>query len=124
MLKNIESKCAVECARVWDNKESATQYWNATQNNKEQTQQTIEGLALTPDSRILDIGAGPGTLTIPLSTQAMHVTAVEPSEGMAGVLQNNIAEYEADNITCVQKRWEDVNVEQDLEGPYDVVIAS
>lgn len=124
MLKNIESKCAVECARVWNNKERATQYWKAVQNNKEQNQKTIEGLPLTPDSRILDIGAGPGTLTIPISTQVTHVTAVEPSEGMMGVLQDNIAEYDADNVTCVQKRWEDVEIEADLDGPYDVVIAS
>ena len=28
------------------------------------------------------------------------------------------------NISCVQKKWEDVDLSQDLDGQYDVVIAS
>ena len=122
--KNIESNNAMDCACIWQKKENARQYWEAVQNNKEQTQKTIKGLALTPDSRILDIGAGPGTLTIPVSHKVTHVTAVEPSEGMMSVLLDNIAEYGIDNVKCVRKRWEDVDVTADLDGPYDVVIAS
>jgi ubiquinone/menaquinone biosynthesis C-methylase UbiE len=84
----------------------------------------ILGTDITPDSRVLDIGAGPGTLAIPFAGKAAHVTAVEPAEGMCSVMREKMAEFGVGNISIVQKRWEDVNVDADLQPPYDVVIAS
>ncbi|MEA1985205.1 MAG: class I SAM-dependent methyltransferase [Euryarchaeota archaeon] len=108
----------------WSTKENARRFWNMSQQDGgERVRRTIDGLALGPDSRVLDIGTGPGTLAIPIATQVAQVTAVEPSRGMAGVLQDNIEEYGLENITCVQKRWEDVTIE-DLEPSFDVIIAS
>ena len=50
-----------------------------------QTLKTIEGLAPV-GCEILDIGAGTGRLSIPLSEKGYLVTAIEPSEGMLNVL--------------------------------------
>jgi ubiquinone/menaquinone biosynthesis C-methylase UbiE len=72
----------------------------------------------------LDIGAGPGTLAIPFAQKVAHVTAIEPAEGMTSVLKEKMAEYGVSNISVVQKCWEDVDVKEDLQPPYDVVIAS
>ena len=73
---------------------------------------------------MLDIGAGPGTLAIPLALQVKGVTAVEPGAGMIAALKDRAALEGITSITCIQKRWEDVDPVRDLTGPYDLVIAS
>jgi hypothetical protein len=124
-LERIESSHTMDCASIWETKEAAQRYWKMSQeSNAKRIRITIENLALTPDSRVLDVGAGPGTLAIPIAMQAAHVTAVEPSNGMMTVMKEFIDEWQISNILCIQKRWEDVNIQSDLKPPYDVVIAS
>jgi len=115
---------ARDCARIWESKESAKRFWDMSKENRHRVEETIAGTDFTPESRVLDIGAGPGTLAIPFAQRVKHVTAVEPAEGMVCVLKEKMAEEGVDNIDVVQKRWEDVSVAEDLETPYDVVIAS
>jgi 16S rRNA A1518/A1519 N6-dimethyltransferase RsmA/KsgA/DIM1 with predicted DNA glycosylase/AP lyase activity len=38
-----------------------------------------------------DIGAGPGTLAIPLAPRVKEITAVEPGAGMVSILQERAA---------------------------------
>ncbi|AKB17253.1 class I SAM-dependent methyltransferase [Methanosarcina sp. WWM596] len=92
--------------------------------NKDRVEKTLTGMALTSESRVLDIGAGPGRLVIPLEERVAHVTAVEPAEGMMEVLKQNIKTYGIRNIDCVYKDWETVNAISDLCPSYDVVFAS
>ncbi len=113
-----------DCAKLWDSRENAERFWKRSQKNKGRIEKTLNELPLKKGSRVLDIGAGPGSLAIPLSEKVAHVTAVEPGKGMMELLQENISKYGINNIGCVNKRWEDLNVEADLEGPYDIVIAS
>jgi len=111
--------------RLWDTREAALSFWNMSQeNNAERIRKTIAGLPLTPDSQVLDIGAGPGTLAVPIAGRVRHVTAVEPSAGMYEVLTEKAAEAGAENLDSVRKSWEEVEVEKDLSGPYDLVFAS
>jgi len=121
---NRSSSPGRDCARIWESREAALRFWNMCQVNLHRTEAVIRGTDITVDSRVLDIGAGPGTLAIPFAEKVAHVTAVEPAEGMCGVLKEKMAEFGRENISIVQKRWEDVDVEKDLEPPYDVVIAS
>jgi len=113
-----------DCARIWEKRESALKFWNMSKENSHRVEETIAGTEITPDSRVLDIGSGPGTLAIPFAQRVKHVTAVEPAEGMVLVLQEKMAEEGVNNIDVVQKRWEEVSVADDLKPPYDVVIAS
>jgi SAM-dependent methyltransferase len=83
----------------------------------------ISKLDIDPSCTVLDIGAGPGTLTIPLAKTVEHVTVVEPSGGMLTCLKENAANCGLTNITCINKKWEDVHPGVDLD-EYDVVIAS
>ena len=43
---------------------------------------------------------------------------------MVAILRERAAKEGITNISCVQKRWEDVDIARDLAGPYDIVIAS
>lgn len=123
--KHLECGNKTECASIWDEKEAAKKFWEMSQRDgQKRVRETMESLPLTPDSRVLDIGAGPGSLAIPISEKVAHVTAIEPSSGMLEVLQENIADFGCDNVTCIKKLWEDIDVEKDLDGPYDVIIAS
>ncbi|NTV77374.1 MAG: class I SAM-dependent methyltransferase, partial [Methanothrix sp.] len=121
---NRESSPGRDCARIWESRESALRFWNMCVANYHRTEMVIQGTDITPDSRVLDIGAGPGTLAIPFAGKVVHVTAVEPAEGMCSVLKEKMAEFGRENIDIVQKRWEDVDVARDLQPPFDVVIAS
>lgn len=122
--RNEDHKDRGDCAKQWNSRKNAERFWKKSQENKGRIEKTLNELPLSKDSRVLDIGAGPGNLTIPLSEKVAHVTAVEPGRGMIELLRDNIKQYGIDNIDCVNKRWEDLDVEKDLNGPYDIVIAS
>lgn len=83
----------------------------------------ISKLNIDPEDTVLDIGAGPGTLALPLSRIAKHVTAVEPSTGMLSRLKSNARDIGVKNISYINKKWEDVIPFEDLDR-HDVTIAS
>ena len=118
-------KLFISCADRWSEKERCERFnRSAKENNWQASRARIEGMNITPDARILDIGSGPGTLTIPLAGLVREVTAVEPSEYMRKCLHENIHEKGITNLTVIPKRWEDVDISKDLTPPYDVVVAS
>ena len=119
------SKVPDDPSHNWDKKENAERYdANSRSGYDPRISITLEGLDLGRDSQVLDIGAGPGTLAIPLAPRVRKVTAVEPGEGMVAILRERVAKEGITNISCVRKRWEDVDIACDLAGPYDIVIAS
>jgi SAM-dependent methyltransferase len=119
------SKIADDPSHNWNQKENAERYdANARNEYDERVKSTIASLGVGKDMRVLDIGAGPGTLAIPLAPFVKEITAVEPGAGMVGVLKAHAEREGIRNITCVQKVWEDVDIDRDLQGPYDIVIAS
>ena len=124
MKRSRESSPGRDCACIWSSRESALRFWNMCQKEQSRIQRTIWETDITEKSRVLDVGAGPGTLAIPFAKKAAHVTAVEPADGMCTVMREKMAEFGLDNINIVQKRWEEVEVSRDLEPPYDVVVAS
>jgi 16S rRNA G527 N7-methylase RsmG len=109
----------------WAKRENAERYDTSSRSEYDsRVKTTIAGLPLKKSHRVLDIGAGPGTLAIPLASLVKEVTAVEPGEGMVAILHDHIKKNGISNISCIQKRWEDIETAVDLDGQYDIVIAS
>jgi cyclopropane fatty-acyl-phospholipid synthase-like methyltransferase len=107
----------------WGTYENARRFWQSSRKSGKRLEKTLREIKHDSDSRILDIGAGPGSMAIPLAQRVSHVTAVEPAEGMTEVLKENIKHYHLNNVTCIQKNWEGVSLEE-LDSPYDVIVAS
>ncbi|MDR2535392.1 MAG: class I SAM-dependent methyltransferase, partial [Treponema sp.] len=123
--KNIDSGHGGECWTAWEDKDAAKNYFNSFIASPSAKKRAAElSRMIKSGSRVLDIGAGPGNIAIPLSKKVSHVSAVEPAAGMAEVFKDQISLEGADNIRLVPKRWEDVDVAADLEGPYDLCFAS
>ena len=107
-----------------------TDFWNKRAKHYSESikrhnhaERIIAKLDIDPECTILDIGAGPGTLAIPLAKMVRHVTAVDPSTGMLACLKENAVTEGLKNITYINKKWEDVEIGTDI-AEHDIVIAS
>jgi SAM-dependent methyltransferase len=121
--KNADCRGRGDCASIWADRENARKFLEQSRERPERILQDIEGLPLKAVSKVLDIGAGPGTLAVPLASRVASVTAVEPAAGMAEVMSEHALEKDVTNLSIIRKRWEDVDYKKDLDGPYDLVIA-
>lgn len=95
---------------------------NVVSGNPERMEKQIAEMKIAPGSSVLDIGAGPGTLAVPLACRGCHVTTVEPSEPMGIAMDQYRRMMHAPPIQEIRKCWEDVTPEE--AGVHDVVIAS
>ncbi|MDX8551236.1 class I SAM-dependent methyltransferase [Methanospirillum sp. J.3.6.1-F.2.7.3] len=104
----------------WDKR--AHSFFKAVSGNND-AEKVIPSLNLTDSDTVLDMGAGTGRIAVPMAKYAAHVTALEPSSGMASCLEKSMEEEGLSNYTLVRKRWEDVKIGQDIP-VHDVVFAS
>jgi ubiquinone/menaquinone biosynthesis C-methylase UbiE len=103
-------------------KEEAAERFDRSEIARQDCEKMAAGLEIDPSLSVLDIGAGPGTLALPLSRRARQVTAVEPSLAMVQRHKRHIAEEGISNIRILPKRWEDLSDEE--VGEHDLVKAS
>jgi ubiquinone/menaquinone biosynthesis C-methylase UbiE len=109
----------------WNKRENAERYDSTSRiGYDDRVVTSINGLDISREYRILDIGSGPGTLTLPLAPLVKEITAIEPGEGMATIMDERMKKDGISNISIIHKRWEDIIPASDLAGQYDVVIAS
>ena len=81
------------------------------------------GTVLNEDSCVLDVGAGPGSLTIPFARCVRHVTALEPSSEMIRRLKKNAEEVGTQNYDIIPELLEDVASTR-MPHRYDLVVTS
>jgi SAM-dependent methyltransferase len=74
---------------------------------------------LSPDTTVLDIGAGTGAWTVSMAPRVRRVTAVEPSPAMVEVMRENLDTAGISNVEIVQKSWPEARVE-----PHDFSLCS
>ena len=65
-------------------------------------------LGLGPASRVLDVGCGPGTISLPLSARVGAVVAVDPSPEMLATARRHAADRGVASISFHQGRAEDL----------------
>ncbi|MGF7184225.1 SAM-dependent methyltransferase [Desulfitispora alkaliphila] len=84
-----------------------------------------EGVELV-GSKILDIGAGPGSFAIPLAKECQTVTALEPSSRMIELMEQYAADNKLTNIETIEDKWEEeMDIDKyNLRGSYDIVFSS
>ncbi|WP_440956580.1 class I SAM-dependent methyltransferase [Methanosarcina sp. Mfa9] len=121
--QNLSRRGKGECASIWESRERALEFLERSNKNPQRVARVFADLGAGPASRILDVGAGPGTLAVPLAARCAHVTAVEPAAGMVEVMKEFAFKEGVENLEVVAKRWEDVDPSE-LSGLYDVVFAS
>ena len=78
---------------------------------------------LSSEYSALDVGCGPGTLTIPLAGHVKRVTALEPAPGMVKIFKKNADSKGIENYQIVNSRWQDIPINSNTE-KYDLVISS
>ncbi len=83
----------------------------------------LSRLPLDDSLSVLDVGSGPGTLAIPMSTHVRSVTALDYSQGMLDILKRHIREKGLKNIVPLLGSWEDDWEELGVT-QYDITISS
>lgn len=79
---------------------------------------------LNSDSTMLDIGAGPGSFTIPFAQHIKSVTAIEPFKGMVEVLKENAKEAGVDNFDIIEELIQDLPQDDSSDFQFDLVTVS
>ncbi len=74
---------------------------------------------LTPETTVLDVGAGVGRHVLPLAPLVSRVTAVEPSPAMRSHLESAVTQAGARNVEIVAESWPAAKV-----APADLVVCS
>ena len=72
---------------------------------------------------VLEIGTGPGTLTIPLSRIVRRVVGIEFSEMNIKYLKENLKEDNQKNVEIVNENWEKIN-DDEIKDKFDLVVCS
>ena len=68
---------------------------------------------------VIDIGAGNGRWTIPLAKKVNLVTAIEPTDGIAGILRENLADAQISNVEIIPQTWEEARIQT-----HDIVVCA
>lgn len=82
----------------------------------------LASMAIPDGATVLDIGAGPGTLAVPLAVRGCRVTAVEPSPPMRRALAE-YADRTGVTVAVLEQPWEEIDPAVP-GGPFDAVVAS
>ena len=75
--------------------------------------------AITPDTTLIDVGAGTGRHSLALAPLVRRVTAVDPSAAMLGLLRQDLADQRLENVDAIESEWMETDVERS-----DIVICS
>jgi SAM-dependent methyltransferase len=62
---------------------------------------------VTPQTSILDVGAGTGRFALALASRANYVTAVEPNTAMSQIMRQEMLARGISNVTIIPTIWQD-----------------
>ena len=107
-------------ATVWDGRAASF-----AERNKHSVfeRQCLQLIAPQPERTVLDVGAGPGTLAVPLAALVRHVTCMDFSASMLSEAKRRAKEEQGSNVSTVHASWTDDWEALGIE-PHDLVIAA
>lgn len=118
-----KGKAGEDNTSFWDNPANVDRYVRRLQrDDRGRIEKQLASMGIPPGSSVLDIGAGPGTLSVPLALSGCSVTAVEPSGPMIRGMEAYRALSNAPPVRIIQKTWQTASRAE--VGRHDVVIAS
>ncbi|HQD52102.1 MAG TPA: class I SAM-dependent methyltransferase [Bacillota bacterium] len=80
---------------------------------------------ITPETKVLDVGCGPGTYALPFAKEVKSVTALDGAIEMCRILEQKVEELGLDNIQVIHRLWEELDIEREgLAEKFDLVFAS
>ena len=71
------------------------------------TQKQVEAMTITKDDTVVDIGCGPGRLTVPMAKKAKSVTCVDAYEKMLERCMLNAKNEGLENVRPLFQSWLD-----------------
>jgi len=94
-------------------------------NNYEYGKRATEALGeiLDRNFQVLEIGAGPGTLTVPLSRKVKQVVVVESSGVAVESLIENLDVCHVENVEIINKNWLEID-KNEIGDSFDLVVCS
>lgn len=114
-LKEIKTKHRTTMA-YWDSR--APTFTHGTEYYDRISKELIN-IINTPFT-LLEIGAGSGNFTLPLSSHAQKILVVEPAPKMVGLLKERLVNLKVENVKVQQSTWENTTVSE----KYDVSLFS
>lgn len=121
LLAELAEPPGFDQAPMWD--AFARRYDGYSRLQEQSTRLQVQALGLRPTDSLLDVGAGPGRLSIEASRSVRSVTALDVSRAMLDALENNARAAHANNVVPLHLSWRDAEIGRNL-GMHDVVVAS
>ncbi|MCL1075289.1 class I SAM-dependent methyltransferase [Shewanella dokdonensis] len=87
------------------------------------TQMQVDCMPITADDTVVDIGCGPGRLTVPMAKKARSVTSVDAFSNMLARCQHNVREAGLSNVVALQQDWQQEDAVAQI-GVHDIAVAS
>lgn len=90
---------------------------------KEFTQKQVDCMHITKEDTVVDIGCGPGRLSVPIAKKAKSVTSVDAFENMLARCHANAQKEGLTNVNPLHQSWLDDDAVEKI-GQHDIVVAS
>jgi SAM-dependent methyltransferase len=110
-----------EPGNMWD--KSADMYNQMAKMEKIYTLNQINAFSTSKNDTVLDIGCGPGRISVPMAQRAKSVTSLDSSEKMLAYCRQNAQEAGVTNLNARLLDWKEAVLGKNLE-QHDIVIAS
>jgi SAM-dependent methyltransferase len=111
-----------EGGNTFDNDQTAAMYNQMARMEKTYTLNQINCFETSKSDTVLDIGCGPGRISVPMAQRAGSVTSLDSSERMLAYCTRNAREAGVNNLRPCLLDWKDAELGKNLE-QHDIVIA-